>query len=425
VNNHGKMRIALVGRTVADVRDVMVEGPSGILATASPQNMPVYMPGKRRIEWPNGAIATTYSAEEASQLRGPEHDAAWCDELAAWRDMEMPWHNLMMGLRLGRNPQVVVTTTPQPRPLLKRLIKASTTAITTGTTYENLDNLASAFAEEIIGQYEGTRLGRQELHAELLEDNPDALWKRAQLDALRYLELPQGISLVRVVVAVDPAATSGEGSDETGIIVAALGSDGHAYILDDKSVRATPHLWASEAVAAFDLYGADRIVAEANNGGEMVEHTLRTVEPNIPYRSVHASRGKIARAEPVASLYEQGLVHHIGFLKELEDQQCNFTGAPGQKSPDRMDALVWALTDLLIGKHGRRPGTAVPMAATRFNRPEWQRRVEEAEEQYQQVVATGAHRAEDDEAVRAAERAAQLAGILRDLNQRAPFLGLR
>lgn len=335
-------RLALIGATAADVRDVMVEGESGILATARPSFRPTYEPSKRRLSWPNGAVATTYSADEPDRLRGPQHDGGWADELAAWRYPEA-WDMFLFGLRLGRDPRSVGTTTPRPTKLIRELVASPMTHTTRGATYENLDNLAPAFAEQIIRKYEGTRLGRQELYAEILTDVPGALWTWAMLEDRRPAP-----DLARVVVAIDPAVTSGEDSDETGIAVAGLGVDGRGYLLADRSCRLSPDGWARRAVAAFDEFGADLIVAEANNGGDLVEQTIRTVRRTIPYKKVHASRGKQTRAQPVAALYEQGKVSHVEAFPELEEQLTSWTPESGT-SPDRLDALVWGFTDLMLG----------------------------------------------------------------------------
>jgi predicted phage terminase large subunit-like protein len=337
-------RVALVAPTAADARDVMVEGESGLLAISPAKERPLYEPSKRRLTWPNGAIATLFSADEPERLRGPQFDLAWCDELAAWR-YPMAWDMLMMGLRLGANPRVVATTTPKPVPLIRALLATPDCVVTRGSTKDNADNLAPAFLKAILAQYEGTRLGRQEIEAELLEDVPGALWTRDAIERARVAALP---ALRRVVVAIDPAASSAEGADETGIVVAGLGEDGHGYVLDDRSGRLRPHDWAARAIAAFHAHRADRIVAEVNNGGEMVEATLRMLDASVPYKPVHASRGKMLRAEPVAALYEQGRVHHLGAFPALEDQMCVFAGAAGGASPDRLDALVWALTELMV-----------------------------------------------------------------------------
>ena len=344
-------RVALVAPTAADARDVMVEGESGILAISPPSNRPRYEPSKRRVSWPNGAIATLYSADEPERLRGPQHDTAWCDELASWRYPEA-WDMLMLGLRLGTDPRVVVTTTPRPTKLVRALAADRTVAMTGGATYENRANLAPDFIEQIIRKYEGTRLGRQEIEAELLDDAPGGLWNRGVIEASRVGSAPE---LMRIVVAIDPAASSGENADETGIIVAGKDRQGHGWVLDDLSGRYAPAAWAKAAITAYHAHGADRIVAEVNNGGEMVEATLRVIDPNLAFAAVHASRGKIIRAEPIAALYEQGRVHHLGAFAQLEDQMCSLSRTghePGLMrrgySPDRVDALVWALTDLLV-----------------------------------------------------------------------------
>lgn len=342
-------RIALVGPTAADVRDVMIEGESGILAISPPWNRPQYEPSKRRLTWPNGAIATAYSADEPDRLRGPQHDLAWTDEPAAWRYPET-WDNLMFGLRLGADPRAMATTTPRPVRLIRELLQQDTTAVTTGNTYENRDNLAPAFLEQIIRRYEGTRLGRQEIMGELLEDIPGALWERKRVDELRVKKPPE---LTRIVVAIDPAMTSGEDADETGIVVAGLGDDGDGYVLTDRTCRMSPAGWGNRAITALDEFTGDRIVAEVNNGGDMVEHTLRSIRRSVPYKAVHASRGKRARAEPIAALYEQGRIHHVGSHPDLEDQMCTYVPDGVDYSPDRVDALVWALTDLMLGSQGR------------------------------------------------------------------------
>ncbi len=341
-------RIALVGPTAADVRDVMVEGQSGLLAVSPASFRPVYEPSKRRLTWPNGALPFCFSAEEAERLRGPQHDAAWCDELGAWADAEATWDQLMFGLRLGARPRVAITTTPKPTRLIRALVGRPDFRVTRGRTADNAANLAPTFLETIVGRYGGTRLGRQELDAEILEDVPGALWTRDRIEALRVERAPE---LRRVVVAIDPAVTAGEDSDETGLVVAGVGADGHGYVLEDASGRHAPTEWARRAVALFHRHGADRIVAEVNQGSALVEATLRVVDGNVPYRGVHASRGKIIRAEPVSALYEQGRVHHVGALPALEDQLCTF--APGSaRSPDRLDALVYALTELIVGAPG-------------------------------------------------------------------------
>ena len=322
----------------------MVEGESGILAVSPPWCRPLYESSKRRLSWPNGAKATLYSGDEPDQLRGPQHDLAWADEPAKWKNACAAWDNLELGLRLGNHPRVLATTTPRTIPLLKRLLGDAGTVVTRGSTYENADNLAPAFLERVKTRYEGTRMGRQELHAEMLEDVPGALW---QLDNLEKYRVRAAPPLSRIVIGIDPATTSGEDSNETGMIVAGKGKDGEAYVLEDLSCRLSPDGWARRAIAAFRRHKADRIVAETNNGGELVEGVLRTVMPNVPYRRVHASRGKAVRAEPISALYEQGRVHHVGFWGALEGQMCSFTPERLEGSPDRVDALVWCLTELM------------------------------------------------------------------------------
>ena len=316
VSAHTARRIALVAPTAADARDVMVEGESGLLAVSLDAERPCYEPSKRRLTWPNGAIATLFSADEPERLRGPQHDFAWCDELAAWR-YPAAWDMLMFGLRLGDDPRAVVTTTPRPTRLIRSLLADPNVVVTRGTTAENGANLAPAFLAQIVRRYQGTRLGRQELDAELLEDAAGGLWQRGIIEATRASTAPQ---LARVVVAIDPAASSSEHADETGIIVAGVDASGHGFVLADASGRFAPGEWARVALSAYAAHGADRIVAEVNNGGEMVEATLRTVDPNVPFRAVRASRGKAARAEPVAALYEQSRIHHLGAFPALEDQ---------------------------------------------------------------------------------------------------------
>lgn len=353
---NGAKRIALVGATSADTRDVMVEGESGIIACSRPDFMPEYEPSKRRLTWPNGAIATTYSGEEPNRLRGPQHDFAWADEPAAWKYPET-WDMLMFGLRLGEDPRCVATTTPRPTKLIREIKDGDGTVLTRGTTYDNKANLAPTFFSKIITKYEGTRLGRQELNGEILEDNPGALWKRAVIDNLRVKEAPV---LIRIVVGVDPAVTSNPDSDETGIVVAGKAADGHCYVLGDYSVQGTPLEWATASIRAYQTHKADKIIGEANNGGDLVEVNIRTVDTFAAYGKVHASRGKHTRAEPISSLYEQGKVHHVGSFVQLEDQMCEWAPDTGEKSPDRMDALVWALTeltqepDIMIGGTARR-----------------------------------------------------------------------
>jgi phage terminase large subunit-like protein len=346
-------RIALVARTAADVRDVLVEGESGLLAIHRADERPMWEPSRRRLTWPNGAIATTYSAEEPDQLRGPQHDAAWCDELAAWRYPDA-WDQLQMGLRLGSDPRVVVTTTPRPTPLVRALALAATTHVTRGRTRDNARNLAPGVVDALAARYGSTRLGRQELDGEILDDAPGALWKLAQFDAARVDAAPD---LRRVVVAIDPAVTAHEGSDETGIVVAGIGLDGRVYVLEDLSGTYPAEQWARRAVEAFRRWRADRIVCEVNNGGDLVEGTLRAVDRSVPVKQVRATRGKALRAEPVAALYEQGRVSHVGSLSRLEDQCASWDPAGDHRSPDRLDALVWAITELAVRDEAVRVAT--------------------------------------------------------------------
>ena len=345
-------RIALVAETGADARDVMVLGESGLLSVHHPDFRPTYHPSKRLVEWPNGAQAWMYNATEPDQLRGPQHDGAWCDELAKWDYAQETWDQLQFGLRLGDFPRAIVTTTPRPIPLIKKLVKDDVVFVTRGATRDNSDNMAESFMREIESKYGGTRLGRQELEGEILDDIPGALWSRESIDDSRVKEAPK--DLERVIVAVDPATSSEENSDETGLVVVGLGRDadgyGRGYVLEDGSFRGTPEEWARKAVALYRKWSADKIVAEKNQGGEMVSSVLRSVDRSVPVTLVHASRGKVVRAEPISALYEQGRVHHVGRFDKLEDQMCLFSvdniRSPSFGSPDRVDALVWGLTEI-------------------------------------------------------------------------------
>ena len=345
VESHFCGRIALVGETSADVRDVMIEGESGILSISRPDFKPLYEPSKRRLIWPNGATAMAYSGDEPDQLRGPQHDGAWADEPAKWKCPLEAWDNLEFGLRLGSRPRIVATTTPRPIKLIRDLLQDPMTVVTRGSTYDNAANLAPSFMERMAKKYEGTRLGRQELHAEMLDDVPGALWQRQNIEQHRVSRVPD---LVRIIVGVDPAMTSGEDANETGIIIAGKSRDGHVYVLEDLSCRLSPDAWGRRAVSGYRRHRADRIVAEVNNGGDLVERLLRVVDPSVSYRAVRAARGKVTRAEPVAALYEQGHVHHLASFAALEDQMCAFTPDQYDGSPDRVDALVWAITELLL-----------------------------------------------------------------------------
>lgn len=340
-------RIALIARTSADVRDTIVKGEAGILTISPPWNRPLWEPSKRRLTWPNGAHATTYSGDEPDQLRGPEHDTVWADELASWKYADDAWANAMLGLRIG-HAKAIVTTTPKPIDLLRELMNDPGTHVTRGTTYDNRANLAQAFFKGIVGRYEGTSRGRQELEGELLEESEGALLERKDFESTRT-EAPT--EWKRGVVAIDPAATSTQKSDETGIVVTVRGYDDHAYTLEDLSGRYTPEAWARKAIDAYRRHGLDRIVAEKNNGGEMVEHTLRTVDRAVPVKLVHASQGKRARAEPVSVLFTRGHAHHCGKFPQLEDQWCTWEPLSGMRSPDRLDAETWAVTELFPELH--------------------------------------------------------------------------
>jgi phage terminase large subunit-like protein len=343
-------RVGLIAPTAADCRDVLLEGESGLLNVCgkSAWSRPIYQPSRRRVEWPNGAISTLYSAEEPERLRGPQHDGLWCDELAVWKDARAVWDTAMLGLRLGKRPRAIVTTTPRPIPLVRALLarEGRDVAVSRGKTRDNAENLAPSFLSEIVGRYTGTRLGRQELDGELLEDTPGALWSRALIEETRR-ERSALPPMKRLVVAIDPAISCGEDSDETGIIVAGLGVDGEAYVLEDGSGKMAPVEWARRAVGLYRKWSADRIVAEANQGGALVETTIRTVDQNVSLRLVHASRGKITRAEPISALFEQRRAHLVGVYPELEDQMATYAaGSPG--SPDRLDSLVWGITELMV-----------------------------------------------------------------------------
>lgn len=338
-------RIAGIAPTAADARDTMVEGESGIIACSPPWDLPVYESSKRRLTWKNGSRLFLFSAEEPDRLRGPQHHYCWMDELCAWKYPDT-YDMAMFGLRLGDHPQACITTTPRPIKLLKELIKDPQTIITKGSTYENKQNLAPSFLSKIVKKYEGTRLGRQELNAEILDDVEGALWTRDLIERSRvkHTQVPD---LCRLLIGVDPAVTSNEEtSAETGIIAAGLGIDGIGYVLDDYSLLGTPTEWASRSVDAYKRYQADAVVAEINNGGELVETVLRVIDPMVSYWPVHASRGKQTRAQPMSSLYEKGWVKHVGAFPQLEDQMCEWI--PGEKSPDRLDALVWVLTKLML-----------------------------------------------------------------------------
>lgn len=342
-------RIALVAETSADARDVMVEGESGVLSVHPKDFRPLYEPSKRRLTWPNGAVASLYNATEPDQLRGPQHDLGWADELAKWAYARETWDQLQFGLRLGDHPRVAITTTPRPLPLIREIMADEKTVMTRGSTLDNKTNLAGSFIRQIMIKYEGTRLGRQELDAELLDDVPGALWTRDALDLTRVKVAPE---MSRVVVAIDPSGTDGDDEgDDVGIVVAGRGIDGRGYVIADGTCKLSPDGWARRAITLYHLHEADRIVAERNFGGAMVKAVIRSADASVPYKEVTASRGKVARAEPISALYEQGRVSHVGGFTDLEDQMSLMTSAGymGEGSPDRVDALVWALTEVMLG----------------------------------------------------------------------------
>lgn len=353
VEHCGAQRIGLIAQTTADVRDVIVEGESGILAVSPPWNRPKYEPTKRRLTWPNGAIATTYSGDEPDQLRGPQHDTVWADELAKWKYAPDAWSNMEMGLRLGNDPRAVVTTTPRPIPLIKELRDDQETVrpTTNLSTHINRANVSERFVRRVIRRLAGTRLGRQELDAEILEDTPGALWTRSGIEATRVKHAPE---LTRIVIGVDPSAGGVDG--ETGIVGCGKDDREHGYVLGDFTASGDPAEWAPAVIRAYIELKADKIVAEKNQGGAMVAHVIRqtSVEvggilirgANLPIELVWASRGKHTRAEPISMLWapKEQRGHYVGAFPELEDQCC--TWVPGEDSPDRMDAKVWAFTDL-------------------------------------------------------------------------------
>jgi len=346
-------RIALLGETIADVRRVMIEGQSGILAVHADGERPDFEPSKGQLTWPNGAIAQVFSAETPDGLRGPQFDAAWCDELAKWREPEATWDMLQFGLRLGAKPEVCVTTTPRPIALLKAIMDDEATVVTRAKTADNAQNLAPSFIADMTRRYAGTALGRQELGGEVIDERAGSLWRRDWIDGARITVPPE---LGTIVVAVDPPVTATANSDACGIVVAGRGLDGRGYVLADRTVQGRePQVWARAAVEAYKEFLADRVVAETNQGGDLVAAVLRQIDEAVAVRQVRATRGKWVRAEPVAALYAEGRVIHAGRFDALEDQMCAF-GADGLargRSPDRLDALVWAMTDLMLGAVGR------------------------------------------------------------------------
>ena len=342
----GAMDIALIAETQKDLDSVMVPR---LLSIYPPHERPIATFKPTKVRWPNGALATGYNGTEPDQLRGPEFDTAWVDELAKYRYARDTWDMLQFTMRKGDDPKVFVSTTPRPIAVLREIMADKTAVVTRGSTFDNAGNLPPVFLAKLKKRYSGTRLGRQELEAEMLNDMLGALWNRDEIDKHRLSKAPD---LVRVVIAVDPSGTAGieDDGDPIGIVGAGKGVDGRAYVLDDYTCKLSPDGWGRRAVQAYNTLGADRIVGERNFGGAMVEHVIRTVDKSVSYKEVTASRGKVARAEPVAALYEQGRVSHIGSLPELEDQMCLFgtNGYTGEGSPDRADALVWALTELML-----------------------------------------------------------------------------
>ena len=342
-------RIALVGASYSEIRDVMIEGQSGILNVHKRAERPEWQVSKRKLEWPNGAMAQIFSAQDPESLRGPQFAAAWCDELAKWVNLQATWDMLQFCLRLGNAPRQVITTTPRPVKVLKDLLADKRTIISRSSTMDNHGHLATGFLERLIDLYGGTRLGRQEINGELIEDRSDGLWKRREIERFRTASAPP---MQRIVVAIDPPVSANENSDACGIIAVGMDANAHYYVLTDHTQEtASPMSWAVAAVKLYHAFSADCLVAETNQGGDLVEVLLHQVDPTLPVRQVRATRGKWLRAEPVALLYERGLVRHVGHFPDLEDQMCDFGpgGLSDGSSPDRLDALVWGITELMRG----------------------------------------------------------------------------
>ena len=374
LTEHRAHRIALVGRSIGEVRDVMIEGVSGLMSVHAPHERPIYEISRNQLTWPNGTIAQMFAADEYENLRGPQFDTAWCDELAKWRVPERAWDNLQFTMRLGACPQVCITTTPRGTKFIKRLMKDPQLIVTHSRTSDNARNLAPAFIADMHKRYAGTPMGRQELDGEVVEERMYGLWKRSWIEQNRIhptstrqpnetllgaTSADRGLSgerpeMTRIVVAIDPPVTANAGSDSCGIVVAGIAIDGRAIILADRTIQGrTPDTWARAAVQAYHDFEADRLVAEVNQGGDLVVAVIHQVDPNIPVQKVRATRGKWLRAEPVAQLYAEGRVAHYGTFPDLERQMCDFAtdGLSEGKSPDRLDALVWALTDLMLTRH--------------------------------------------------------------------------
>lgn len=359
-------RVACVAPTASDIRDVMVEGESGLLSVAHPDFQPEWQPSKNKLTYPNGAVVLCYPATEPDRLRGPQFHGAWCDELAAWEHLEDPfnaWTQLQMTLRLGKAPKICATTTPRPIRLIRMLVEDPLTVVTKGSTYDNAANLAPDFIHAIETQYGNTRVGRQEIYADILDDAPGALWSRDIIERQRWKpDMGRRPHLVRIVMGIDPAISNSEDSDETGIVIVGRDANDQGHVLADVSIAGSPDEWGQAAVRAYRDFSVDRIVGEVNQGGDMVEHVIKTIDNNLPFKAVRATRGKLKRAEPVSALYEQGRVWHHGQFPLLEDQMSRFTpDGEFDASPDRADALIWALTDCMLLK--RDP---VPFVKVRF-----------------------------------------------------------
>ena len=357
----GDKIVHCVAPTKGDVRRVMVEGDSGLINVCwkgdksyrgSPLGLPIWSPTNNTLTWENGSKAVFFSAEDPERLRGPQAYSAWTDELCAWRNAQETWDMLQFGLRLGRRPQVFVTTTPKTTKLIRNILDDDKTTVSTGSTYDNAANLADTFLDAVRKTYEGTRLGRQELYAEILDEASGALWNRTLLASCE-VDKDDVPTLNRIVISIDPAVTANAESDMTGIVVAGVDVNGRAYVLEDHTGRYTPQQWAAKAVDLYREHMADRIVAERNQGGDMVRHTLHTEDETVPVKLVHASRGKMARAEPVSALYEQDKVRHVKGLNDLEDQMVQWEPLGSTGSPDRLDALVWAITDLSLNGYAK------------------------------------------------------------------------
>lgn len=338
--------IGLIGQSLVEAASVMVLGESGLMNVFPPHERPIFKSGQQKIFFKNGAVATLFGGNSPERLRGPQFDLVWIDEFAKFKNPEELFDQMMMGLRLGTSPKCLITTTPRPSSLLEKIMKDPKTVITRGSTFDNADNLAASYIAQMKSTYAATRLGAQELYAEILTEREGALWNRS---LIRY-QTPIDENWRRIVIAIDPATTHHEQSDETGIMVVGLHDDGFVYVLEDLSGRLPPTEWGTRVTEAYWRYKADRVVAEVNKGGDLVERVVKSIDPHVAYKAVRATRGKVVRAEPIASLYEQGKVFHIRPLTLLETQICEYIPNRTAKSPDRMDALVWAITDLMLAR---------------------------------------------------------------------------